>query len=626
MSPKDINNNLDDSVDEEIFDCLDFNNPRSFFLFAGAGSGKTRSLVNVLRRIRDEKSDRLRRNRQQIAIITYTNAACEEIKNRLEQSPLFSVSTIHSFAWELIKNYHTDIREWLREALANEIAQLQGQLTSGRAGTKTAIDRENKIKSKTKRLEMLDTFNRFSYNPNGENNSRDSLTHSEVISITTSFLMGNSLMQKILIGRYPVLLIDESQDTKKELIEAFFDVQRQNSQAFTLGLFGDTMQRIYSDGKEDLGKSLPVEWQTPSKRLNHRCPKRVITLLNNIRKNVDGQEQYPRSDKSEGTVRFFIAPANAEDKDRIEQSVALKMEQCTKDSLWSDSKKIKTLILEHHMAARRLGFLNLFEPLSKVERLRIGVLDGSLPSLRFFTELVSPLIDAKLRGDEFGVARIVRKHSPYFEEERLQKAEDQISIIAEADLGVELLASLWKNGATPTLLEILENISRSGLFAIPDDLKIIASRQESSVTMEESSDEERNETIDAWDQALKVSFAELEALREYILDKSRFGTHQGVKGLEFPRVVVILNDDEARGFLFSYEKILGAKPLSDTDNRNKREGKETSLERTLRLFYVACSRAENSLAIIAYTSDSVSVEKHLLSSGWFTKDEVEYIN
>lgn len=32
-------------VDDEIYSCLDLDNPKSFFLFAGAGSGKTRTLV-----------------------------------------------------------------------------------------------------------------------------------------------------------------------------------------------------------------------------------------------------------------------------------------------------------------------------------------------------------------------------------------------------------------------------------------------------------------------------------------------------------------------------------------------------------------------------------------------------
>lgn len=42
------NDELDRHVDEEIKNCLDPRAPRSFFLFAGAGSGKTRSLVGAL--------------------------------------------------------------------------------------------------------------------------------------------------------------------------------------------------------------------------------------------------------------------------------------------------------------------------------------------------------------------------------------------------------------------------------------------------------------------------------------------------------------------------------------------------------------------------------------------------
>lgn len=52
------------------------------------------------------------------------------------------------------------------------------------------------------------------------------------------------------------------------------------------------------------------------------------------------------------------------------------------------------------------------------------------------------------------------------------------------------------------------------------------------------------------------------------------------------------------------------------------EGKETTVERTLRLFYVTCSRAEESLAIIAYTKDPIKVKNHAISQGWFDENEI----
>ena len=54
----------------------------------------------------------------------------------------------------------------------------------------------------------------------------------------------------------------------------------------------------------------------------------------------------------------------------------------------------------------------------------------------------------------------------------------------------------------------------------------------------------------------------------------------------------------------SYEKLFGAKAKSDTDVKNECDGKDTSITRTARLFYIACTSAKNSLAIVAYTENN----------------------
>ena len=131
-----------------------------------------------------------------------------------------------------------------------------------------------------------------------------------------------------------------------------------------------------------------------------------------------------------------------------------------------------------------------------------------------------------------------------------------------------------------------------------------------------------SEKVTALRNALSVPFYELERYSSYVTNNTRFATHQGVKGLEFPRVMVIMDDAQARGFLFSYEKLFGAKAQSDTDVKNKREGKDTSITRTARLFYVACTRAQKSLAVVAYTANVESVKNTALSNGWFSEDEI----
>ena len=110
---------------------------------------------------------------------------------------------------------------------------------------------------------------------------------------------------------------------------------------------------------------------------------------------------------------------------------------------------------------------------------------------------------------------------------------------------------------------------------------------------------------------------------DYVNQRTRFDTHQGVKGLEFDRVMVIIDDSEAKGFLFSYDKLFGIKDLTDTDKRNLAEGKETSIERTQRLFYVTCTRAKNSLAVVMYTDNPEGVKAESIRKGWFHDDEIE---
>ena len=146
---------LDNHVDDEIDACLDLVKARSFFLFAGAGSGKTRSLVSALKKLRSDVGPQLRLQAQRIGVITYTNAACDEIKRRLDYEALVEVSTIHSFVWSLIEGFDNDIRAWLRLALKSDIEELEGLEARGRAGTKASADRLISIQSKTKRLADL---------------------------------------------------------------------------------------------------------------------------------------------------------------------------------------------------------------------------------------------------------------------------------------------------------------------------------------------------------------------------------------------------------------------------------------------------------------------------------------
>lgn len=606
-----IDDHVDDHVDQEIQDCFSVENPKCFFVFAGAGSGKTRSLISILTFLDKERGESLMMNGKQIAVITYTNAACDEISRRLHYKPIFSVSTIHSFLWELVKTYQTDIKEWVRQSIEEEISDLEEKQAKGRGG-KTGEKRAEDIKRKKERLEKIKKVKKFSYNPNGDNVGYDSLSHNEVIKMSTDFIMREPTMQDILVTKYPILLIDESQDTKKELIDALLDVCKKHTGKFIVGMFGDTMQRIYNDGKENLADCIPDDWVKPTKVMNHRSATRIVDLANAIRSTVDEQKQKARSDADIGMVRLFIASSTAE-QESIEEKVAQTMAKDTGDDGWKDKTTYKSLILEHHMAASRFGFFNLYMPLNDSKEFDTALRIGSIVELSILAKIVLPLVEAYQEKNDFEVAKIVRKYSPLLDKKTLAATtEDQTEILQKAESAVDSLMELWSDNQTPSCLDVLRSIRDTGLFEVSNRTEDLLAEQY----------EGEDKKIVALRQALSASFGELERYYLYVTDSTTFATHQGVKGLEFPRVMVIMDDAQARGFLFSYEKLFGAKAKTDTDSKNEREGKDTSITRTARLFYVACTRAQNSLAVVAYTENADSVKNTALSNNWFSEDEI----
>ena len=443
----------EDELRETIATCLDLEKPKSFFLYAGAGTGKTRAVIEAMEIFRTRYGTQFRQSGQKVAVITYTNAACDEIRRRIDFDPIFIVSTIHSFAWEQIRTYHKDISAWLRLSLPSEITELREKQVSGRMGTKAALEREVQIESKQKRLQHLDSIKQFTYNPNGENVGRNSLNHAEVIAISAAFLTDKPLMRQILVRKYPVLLIDESQDTQKDLIDAFFALQAEHPDQFSLSLFGDTMQRIYAEGKVGLEQAIPADWEKPAIKVNHRCPRRIVTLLNRIRSEADGAQQEPRQDAQEGIVRLFlINDVDDVDKLTVETEAAKKMAEVTSDDEWRNQQAIKVLTLEHHMAARRGGFDGFFEPLYKIDNFKTGLLDRTLSGIAFFAQQVLPLVQAMQSEDRFAVAHVVKGHSPSVSPEILSKMTTSLEEIRKAGRSVESVLSLWDDGADPRLV------------------------------------------------------------------------------------------------------------------------------------------------------------------------------
>lgn len=611
------NNNIDSQVDETLEKCI-LATPRiSFFLFAGAGSGKTYSLVLLLKKIRDKIGQDLMLRGKNVAVITYTNAATDEIINRLDYSPVFHISTIHSFVWDVIKYYQNDIKQLYCQYLRDDIRIIGEKLDSARNKTtktyRTNFEKMNYLKD---RLERAETIEKFVYNPNGSNPEYNALNHADVIKISAQMIMNSLMLQRIIAQRYPIFLIDESQDTKKELVDAFFSIQKNFGETFTLGLLGDQKQRIYTDGKKDMVSIIPIEWEKPVKKMNYRSAKRIVKLANAIGKDIDFHaEQVSREDAIEGFARLFIVQqGNGINKDEVEQTVMKKMCELTKDAKWVEANtNVKILTLEHMMAARRLGFEQFFGPLSKVTKYQMTFLQGTVSELEFFTKEILPIADS-IKEDGRIALEILKSNSPLLSKKNIEKSYELYLRCRE-----ETGTVAKKVNDDHSIREVVKAVRDSQLLTIPEVI-----RQACELTPDEINDE-MEEDLQAWVKVMDLSISMVRKYDDYVNQHTRFDTHQGVKGLEFERVMVIIDDSEAKGFMFSYDKLFGVKELTETDIKHIEAGEESSIDRTLRLFYVTCTRAKESLAIIMYTSDPNIVRNQAINKGWFAEQEIELL-
>jgi len=611
------NNNIDSQVDETLEKCILATPRKSFFLFAGAGSGKTYSLVLLLKKIRDKIGQDLMLRGKNVAVITYTNAATDEIINRLDYSPVFHISTIHSFVWDIIKYYQNDIKQLYCQYLRDDIRIIGEKLDSARNKTtktyRTNFEKMNYLKD---RLERAETIEKFVYNPNGSNPEYNGLNHADVIKISAQMIMNSLMLQRIIAQRYPIFLIDESQDTKKELVDAFFSIQKNFGETFTLGLLGDQKQRIYTDGKKDMVSIIPIEWEKPVKKMNYRSAKRIVKLANAIGKDIDFHaEQVSREDAIEGFARLFIVQqGNGINKDEVEQTVMKKMCELTKDAKWVEANtNVKILTLEHMMAARRLGFEQFFGPLSKVTKYQMNFLQGTVSELEFFTKEILPIADS-IKEDGRIALEILKSNSPLLSKKNIEKSYELYLRCRE-----ETGTVAKKVNDDHSIRKVVKAVRDSQLLTIPEVI-----RQACELTPDEINDE-MEEDLQAWVKVMDLPISMVRKYNDYVNQHTRFDTHQGVKGLEFERVMVIIDDSEAKGFMFSYDKLFGVKELTETDIKHIEAGEESSIDRTLRLFYVTCTRAKESLAIIMYTSDPNKVRNQAINKGWFAEQEIELL-
>ena len=397
----------------------------SFIMVAGAGSGKTTSLVKALDYIGRTQGEMLRKHGQRIGCITYTTMAENEIWSDVGHDPLFHISTIHSFLWELIKPFPTEIKAWVTQRIQEKLNELDEQRQKFSNRHKQSTKDKNQ-KDTTRYQELRDrivSVSHFRYET-GSNYLEGILGHDDIIKIAPSLIKERPLLRTIFAQKYPFLFIDESQDAIPEVVEAAKVIATNLNNKFCLGFFGDEMQKIYLTG---IGK-IDLEnqgWEKIKKPDNHRCPVNVLNVINNIRKPVDGLEQTGGRieeingirQQIKGSARLFLLSSNVNRNDALHE-VRQYIAKTDSDPFWlSDEKEadVKVLVIEHRMAANRLGFPDLYAAFKDdaPKSLSENFTEGKTWALRPFQHYLIPLVEALEAGKSFEVIELLRQYCPY---------------------------------------------------------------------------------------------------------------------------------------------------------------------------------------------------------------------
>ncbi|EWG99118.1 UvrD-helicase domain-containing protein [Halomonas sp. BC04] len=644
--PTFANNDRDAGVVEEICGYLTEEPPRSYFLFAGAGSGKTRTLVEVLRRmtgvVEHEKGERLARSLRMygrsIRVVTYTKNAVAVINGRLGDNDLVEVSTIHAFCWELISGFNEDIRTAL---IAIKETQLEKETAEARAkprGITAAKQRDlNELKEVIEAFRGTDVF---IYHPDRETYGPGALAHKHVLDATAWLLRNRSTLRTILKDRHPIVLIDESQDTMKGMLDALMGLAEPRRSGLTLGLLGDHRQRIYTDGHSDLPSLVPPSWATPELQMNHRSQCRIVTLINRIwEAEIEGRtqpgngvEQHSRTEKAGGAVRIYVGDTKLSSEDKVicERWCADQMREASGAAAWSQGE-YQMLALEHKLVATRGSFLDAFGAMVLLDPNAAapsgsGENKGPAAVQVLFNELaqLEACVSPDGTVDEFKTTEIFRRYG------RLDDMpEDTAARISRTDEMLQAIEVFAAACADPisTVGEVLEPVLSAKLFEV--DPRLSAAYADTSLPPpapgrgEEESKQDRMRR--GWCALFASPWIQLQKYRTYLAGNSVLATHQVVKGSEFLHVMVVMDDKLAGGNQISYDKIFGGVQLSKTDRENVEKGKETTIDRTLRLLYVTCSRAQESLTLVLWSSDPTEALVRIKNSGWFVDGEFEAI-
>ena len=659
-------------IQKMINDCL--NNFESFCFDAGAGAGKTYALQKSIEHILRTEGENLKQNNQKILCITYTNAAKDEILERIGRNSSVIVSTIHEFLWgfiaiqqELLTIEHKKkIREELNEidqkvnssplystvtladfqvAISDEkfLKIFYNTLTISAQNFKEKIIAHNKyfndylsnvntfrtfVKNCIKKDKLENTLNEIEskktnkiiYNPvqNRDKLEKYVISHDTLLLYSKNIITGQNILKRLFSDRYPYVLVDEYQDTDGKVIDIMDSIRRYSStkKKFMVGFFGDSLQSIYDSGIGNLPNK--HEYKIIEKKFNRRSSKQIVELIEKIRNDNFGQQSI-YNDFDNGSYKFYVARDGFNLDDFLEGNGLNQNTAC--------------LLMKNNDISKARGFDGILSILKKFPRfsgsnydkMSNEFLQKNLQHMGWFLREILNFVDfiQKVSDGNSTVKEIIQFIESSKSTLTFAEMKHFIDSLNKFDFSkITLFECINKVG------EISERISGEKIlrkiFSIDDiSQNLLFSIQNRAYDYFYFSQQTEEETetareMNSIDEFFRIQFSQFTEWYKYIFGDLKneginYYTLHGSKGLEFDNVVVVLQDNFAGVKDYCKYFLKNYRNQTDDDKRYKA---------VRNLLYVACSRAKIKLFVV-YISE---IEEKYIENIESIFGEIQYLD
>jgi len=406
-----------------------------------------------------------------------------------------------------------------------------------------------------------------------------SLGHDDVLSLTVA-LMEHAKFRNLFVARYPILLIDEYQDTNEDFANALKIHFLCGEGGPLIGFFGDHWQKIYGDG---CGKMEHDNLVVIDMNANFRSVKAIVEVLNRMRPELPQDVNDP---EAVGSVAVYhtnnwrgtrlTGPHFKDDLPADEVHTHL---EALKAHLISEgwdfvADKTKILMLTHAGLAKEQGYSGIADVFTGHNDLFTKKED---PYIEFLVDTVEAVCTA-YEGKRFGeMFQALGRRTP-----AIRSTADKIAWASD----MNTLLRLRSNENIGAVLDHLKKSGRPRLTEALDGGEREFEKAGHAGGAEESVVEDRIERLR---KLRAIPYCEIMALDRFIDGHTPFSTKHGVKGAEFENVLLVIG----RGWnKYDFNRML------EYVGSNIPADKQKFFEDNRNLFYVACSRPRKRLALL----------------------------